>query len=161
MELVRFMSAAEVRKYLAGETIRNETDWRGSGFRTGSKGICFFPADPPPEERLHYVSGIVSFEMVAVFETVGPVQLRESEGEYRDLEAEAGMDWRELLARTLAGDVQRRKVRELSMQEYNSAMLHMKHLGTVEMDETGEWKIRWYGNQDGAAKRKRRAGGEG
>ena len=57
MNLVRFMSTRELYRFLDGETISGNTEWRREGYASSSKGICFFPADPKPETRLHYLSG--------------------------------------------------------------------------------------------------------
>lgn len=64
MNLVRFMSTRELYRFLDGETISGNTEWRREGYASSSKGICFFPADPKPETRLHYLSGVVSFQIV-------------------------------------------------------------------------------------------------
>lgn len=85
MRLIRFMSADELIGYMRGQKIVSDTDWHGAGYRSTSEGICFFPADPPPESRLHYVSGVVDFDRIAEFETVGPTDLiKEAQGQYRD-----------------------------------------------------------------------------
>lgn len=67
MEVFRFMSIEEFEKYRNGSILINNTKHIG---RTNSTGFCFFNLkDFKPEEAMHFLSGIVSFDICAVFET--------------------------------------------------------------------------------------------
>ena len=67
MEVFRFMSKEEFKKYMNGEELVNKKEHRA---KTNSKGFCFLDLkDFTPEEAIHFLSGIVSFDVCAVFET--------------------------------------------------------------------------------------------
>ncbi len=84
MRYVRFMSLKELKNYKAGKKLKNHRKWRDSGSRCSSKGFCFFDDSVPPEKRIEYLTGVVTMEVVAVFEPVGGKKLTESYGFYRD-----------------------------------------------------------------------------
>lgn len=66
MKIFRFMSIEEFEKYLNNETLKNETV---QGGKTNSIGFCFLNLeDHAPKDALHFLSGIVSFDICAVFE---------------------------------------------------------------------------------------------
>ncbi len=66
MEVFRFMSKEEFKKYMNGEELVNKKEHRA---KTNSKGFCFLDLkDFTPEEAIHFLSGIVSFDVCAVFE---------------------------------------------------------------------------------------------
>lgn len=138
MRLVRFMGAEELRGYFAGTLLRNDTDWSEYG-KAGSIGFCFFPADPPPEERLHYISGVVTFLFVAEFEAAGPVLLRKSTGVYRDPTEELP----DSLAEAVLGKLRTIEVEEYSTREYSRASMQLVRLGIIEAGEDFKWHIRW------------------
>ena len=71
MKVFRFMSRNEFNKYINGETLVNNKDHNKDGHnKTASVGFCFFPyAQFKPEEMLHSLTGIVSFDVCCIFET--------------------------------------------------------------------------------------------
>lgn len=73
MILHRFCSKAEYDKFMAGETLVNDTDHgarRGYAVST-SVGFCFFAGDP--EDWKHRLSGIVDFDVCITVEAPGPL----------------------------------------------------------------------------------------
>lgn len=70
MRLLRFMSRAELDKFLAGELLENTTDHHlDLGQRTDAIGFCFLDYDKYDEQyAYHFLSGIVSQDVAAVFE---------------------------------------------------------------------------------------------
>ena len=67
MKIFRFMSKKEFEKYRSGEILENKTIHKG---KTNSIGFCFLDAEEyAPEKALHFLSGIVAFDICAVFET--------------------------------------------------------------------------------------------
>lgn len=71
MKLFRFMKKEEFKKYINGETLTNIKDHNKEDNRkTNSIGFCFFNyAHYKPEEMLHSLTGIVSFDICCIFET--------------------------------------------------------------------------------------------
>lgn len=138
MVLIRFMGIPEMEKYLAGDVLRNETTWKGINKST-SAGFCFFPADPEPEKRLHYVSGVVSFDVVGRFETIGPVMLRKGIGKYRDPMA----DNPKSLMEALFSKPKMMDVEEYSLTEYSNQSLRLTQMGTVIFGRDFDWHIIW------------------
>ena len=80
MLLHRFCSLQEFLRYLAGLTLRNNTDHFhfGSGGSI-SRGFCFFEGSP--EEWAHRLNGIVTFDVLLSVE-VDPSLVRKSSGVY-------------------------------------------------------------------------------
>ena len=67
MKIFRFMSKKEFEKYRSGEILENKTIHTN---KTNSIGFCFFNIDNyKPERAMHFLSGIVTFDVCAVFET--------------------------------------------------------------------------------------------
>ena len=67
MKIFRFMSRAEFEKYKNNEVLKNNTKHVG---KTNSVGFCFLNLeDFTPEEAMHFLSGIATFDICAVFET--------------------------------------------------------------------------------------------
>lgn len=67
MKVFRFMSKEEFEKFNKGENLLNNTKHNG---KTDSIGFCFFNIeDVEVKEAIHFLSGIVNFEVCAVFET--------------------------------------------------------------------------------------------
>ncbi len=67
VKVFRFMSKEEFEKYRNGEILINTAKHIA---KTNSKGFCFLSLkDFTPEEAIHFLSGIVNFEVCAVFET--------------------------------------------------------------------------------------------
>lgn len=78
MIVFRFMSKEEFKKFNAGEDLINKTIHKG---KTNSIGFCFLNIkDFTPEKALHFLSGIVNFDICVVFET--SKKLRETYGIY-------------------------------------------------------------------------------
>ena len=46
MNLVRFMSTRELYRFLDGETISGNTEWRREGYASSSKGDLLLPGRP-------------------------------------------------------------------------------------------------------------------
>ena len=136
MRLIRFMGLEEAEKYLDGEVLENHTDWSAQA-KTASKGFCFFPADPPPETRLHYLSGVVDFDIVAEFEVSDVVVLKKSKGQYRDPDEELPDLWA-----ALTQPVKTFKTTEYSLESYSKKTLRLIRLGAVIMRKQ-DWAIVW------------------
>ena len=142
MVLIRFMSIQEMEKYLAGEVLRNNTTWKRIN-KTTSTGFCFFPAEPEPEQRLHYVSGVVSFDVVAVFELAAPIMLKKGVGKYRDPE----QDTMQSLFEALYTKPKMMEVEEYSLTEYSKQTLKLIRMGTVVLGRDCEWHLIWGENK--------------
>ncbi len=72
MKVFRFMSNEEFKKYKNGETLINNTIHEA---KTNSIGFCFLNIKEfEPEEAMHFLSGIVAFDVCAVFETKDKMQ---------------------------------------------------------------------------------------
>lgn len=140
MKLIRFMSSGELAKYLNGDQLKNETNWKRAGQRSGSTGFCFFDDSEPPEKRLHYVSGIVNMQTVAVFETKGlrHSEIRKSAGVYRDPDRDTPA-FEELLDFT---NVKVKRVKEYCMKNYSHKTLRLLKIGKPYRDGQS-WGIRW------------------
>ena len=78
MKVFRFMSKEEFEKYMNGDILINTVEHIA---KTNSRGFCFLSLkDFEPEEAMHFLSGIVTFDVCAVFET--DVKLNKSYGVY-------------------------------------------------------------------------------
>lgn len=78
MKVFRFMSYEEFKKYKEGQVLENNTKHIG---KTNSVGFCFLDADEIDiKQALHFLSGIASFDICAVFET--NKKLNKTYGEY-------------------------------------------------------------------------------
>lgn len=78
MKVFRFMSYEEFKKYKEGQVLENNTKHIG---KTNSVGFCFLDADEIDiKQALHFLSGIASFDICAVFET--NKKLNKTCGEY-------------------------------------------------------------------------------
>ena len=72
MQVFRFMSKVEFEKYRNNFTLKNNKKHEQ---KTNSIGFCFLNTeDYTPEEAMHFLSGIVSFDICAVFETEESLQ---------------------------------------------------------------------------------------
>lgn len=103
MKIFRFMSNEEFEKYRSGKVMRNKTDHsiKHGGSNTNSKGFCFFDYEEySAEEAMHFLSGVVTFDVCAVFETDSP--LNKTYGEYAKPIKNDG-DMLKLLAKLLIG----------------------------------------------------------
>ena len=67
MKVFRFMSKEEFEKYNKNLTLKNSKKHNG---KTNSIGFCFLNIEEyTPEEAMHFLSGIATFDVCAVFET--------------------------------------------------------------------------------------------
>lgn len=81
MKVFRFMSELEFIRYMNNETMINNTDHSEMNNCT-SKGFCFLDLDEyKPEEAFHFLFGIVSPEICAIFD-VEEDRLKETSGVY-------------------------------------------------------------------------------
>ena len=72
MKIFRFMSKVEFEKYKKNFTLKNNKKHEG---KTNSVGFCFLNIeDFTPEEAMHFLSGIATFDVCAVFETEEKMQ---------------------------------------------------------------------------------------
>ena len=79
MQVFRFMSKEEFERFNNGETLHNNTVHNA---KCTSIGFCFFDIkDYKPHEAVHFLSGIVSFDICAVFE-VDKSKVKERYGLY-------------------------------------------------------------------------------
>lgn len=143
------MSSEELEKYLKGATISNRTDWnKDQGKATNSKGVCFFPADPKPESRLRYLSGVVTFDKVVEFSPCGNLPgIRMTHGTYREV-SELALEKAEMYGTPLPT----MQVDEICMPKYNSRMLYPVRIGYVHgvrlFNGDYTWVIDWYSSYD-------------
>ena len=83
--VMRCMSKEEFSRYKNGETLRNLNTH--GGWKTDAIGFCFFPVSrtcESVEQRLRYLAGIVSLDIVAVFATTPGTWLTRATGWYRN-----------------------------------------------------------------------------
>lgn len=132
---VRFMSFEEFEKFITGQVLESCTDWRKQGQCTDSVGFCFFDDSVPPEERIEYLTGVVTMEAVAVFERLGGKPMRKSQGRYRDQEADKD------IFNPLA-PIPMMKVDEYSVESYSREDMRLVRLG--EVISPIERKINWW-----------------
>lgn len=85
MQVFRFMSREEFRKYYFGETLINTKNHHNEfNQRTNSIGFCFLNLeDFKPEEAMHFLTGIVNTQICAIFDT--DKKLRQTYGRYHCL----------------------------------------------------------------------------
>ncbi len=84
MLLFRFMSRAEYNKYRAGRRLLQMTE-HSKHAKTVSKGFCFMDvADIKPQRAYDFLSGIVSNEVLCIFECkdLDRAGLKKSKGLY-------------------------------------------------------------------------------
>lgn len=86
MKIFRFMSKNEFEKYRSGQLLINKTIHQG---KTNSIGFCFFNIDDyRPERAMHFLSGVVTLDVCAVFET--NKRLNKTMGTYAKLPPSTG-----------------------------------------------------------------------
>lgn len=142
MRLVRFMSREELKRYLAGEKLHNRTNWKTAGNRSESVGFCFFDTAVSPEERMHYLTGIVNMQTVVEFEPVEPQIFRTSYGIYRDPSKDdfSGLNVADLIT-FLTRSVPTQKVLEYSIGDYSNRTLKLIRVGFPNMTQhTIKWQ---------------------
>lgn len=135
---IRFMGTDEIERYLNGETLVNTKNWRGIGKGTDSVGFCFFDDTVSPEDRIEYLTGVTSMDMVAVFEAAESTRFKESYGKYRDPEKESGSS----LLDILFCPPPLMEVKEYSITEYNQGTMRLVKLGIPEIKFDGH-SIDW------------------
>lgn len=70
MRVFRFMSNSEFEMYKTGKVLINNNNHREMCFKSDSIGFCFFDeSEIDIKQAIHFLSGIVSFDICAVFET--------------------------------------------------------------------------------------------
>lgn len=136
MRYVRFMSEYELKRFLEGEELVNDTDWKTCK-KTGSVGFCFFDDEVTPEKRMEYVSGVVNLDRVVVFERIGGEPLKKSFGQYRNPE----LDKPNNLFEAIFNPIIPMDVPEYSTKTYSQKTMKIVKIGKV----TGilERKIEW------------------
>lgn len=113
--LFRFMSKKEFEAFREGKTLINETKHQG---KTNSEGFCFFNInDYTPEEALHFLSGIVSFDVCVVFETKRI--LKQTYGIYAEPIKEIGNILDDLI-KVLSGQIKKFTATEYCTTKYNN-----------------------------------------
>lgn len=140
MNYVRFMGYSELEKYLKGETLVNNTDWRERAKVTNSVGFCFFDDSVEPEKRLEYLTGVCDLDYVVVCECTNEKRLRKSCGKYRNPEKDNLM----FVNPTMMD------VPEYSTTRYSCETMHPVRVGVVidpYYDRNIEWReIKSYKN---------------
>ena len=142
---VRFMSRRELRKYLAGETLENNTWWfTDKNAHTDSVGFCFFDDSVPPERRMEYVNRVVDLEAVAVFEQIGGEKLKFGRGRYRDPE----QDVPETMFDFLYKPVKMMPVPEYSTTKYSNKTMRLVRVGMPQVTFSGGKHITWLSDSE-------------
>lgn len=137
MRVVRFMGKQEFDDLLAGKTLHNTTDWNRAGNATNARGFCFFRDDEPKEKRIHYMPGV--YEYYVVFNAMAPINFKVSQGYYRD-DGPGPYDDIVFFAGVAQG---RKKVFELSLEEYSRQRLGIAEAYAIELDiDAGDWAFR-------------------
>lgn len=114
MKVFRFMSKVEFEKYKRDFPLKNNTKHNG---KTNSIGFCFLNADEyTPEEAMHFLSGIVTFDVCAVFET--EEKLNKTYGVYAKPIKSTGNPFEDLL-NIFSGFTDRFTANEYCITEYN------------------------------------------
>lgn len=121
----RFMSKEEFESFKKSKTLVNETIHQG---RTNSIGFCFLNIDDyTPEKALHFLSGIVNFDVCVVFETTK--ELKKSYGIYAKPIKAIGNQLEDLM-NLLKGCNENFTATEYCTTEYNN-----KHLKLIKYSE--------------------------
>lgn len=135
-ELARFMGREEFAKYVSGMKLFNSTDWHEKGRYSDSKGFCFFDNSVKPEERMPYLTGVVTMEVCVVFKTTSLTKMRVSYGRYSKPGADEylflknGRNWLEST----------QMIREYSTEQYSRKNFRMETFGFCM---PGSHKIIW------------------
>lgn len=118
MRIFRFMSNKEFEQFKNGKVMRNKTEHSiKHGSKTNSKGFCFFNYDEySPEKIMHSLSGVVTFDVCAVFET--DVELNKTYGIYAKPIKSDG-DMLKMLTRLLIGYHDSFKANEYCITQYD------------------------------------------
>ena len=109
------MSKEEFEKYTSGEILENKTIHQG---KTNSIGFCFFNIDDyRPERAMHFLSGIATLDVCAIFET--NKTLNRTIGTYAKLPPSTGNAFIDYI-RVLNGLVEKFNATEYCTTEYNN-----------------------------------------
>lgn len=120
MRIFRFMSNEEFEKYKKGITLKNNKRHEGN---TNSIGFCFLDEEEfTPEKAMHFLSGIVTFDICAVFET--KEELNKTYGVYAK-PIEKTEDAFEDLYNLLIGFTDRFTANEYCITEYNKETMKL------------------------------------
>ena len=134
MRYIRFLSKRELDKLLEGKTLLNYTNHNMQGGRTDSVGFCFFDTSEPAEDRMEYLSGIVSMEAVIEIET--DMKMKKGIGMYADPDARPTLA--ELLSGVTYGIKQKK---EYSATKYSLDTVQLIRIGTPKLwPHRIEWK---------------------
>lgn len=139
MKLLRFMSKRELDKLLAGDVLRNDTEWGKGISKTTSVGFCFFPVGrqyDDPETRVRYMSGVADLERAVIFETSVP--LMKSIGMYRDPDEKLP----ESLLAILFYPPTMKKQEEYCTTSYSNQSMKIRKIGIPKLTAKG-WSIDW------------------
>ena len=125
MKVFRFMSKEEFEKFKKGEELVNNKVHTG---HTTSIGFCFINIeDFEPEYAYHFLSGIVSPDICAIFET--DEQLNRSQGTY----ATPYGDWFDSFVAT-----------EYCPKKYsNKNFKLLRYAGSPTINDDFEWNFEW------------------
>lgn len=138
--VMRCMSMEEFKRYQRGEILRNLSTHQDS--KTDAIGFCFFPvskASETVEERIRYLAGIVSLDVVAVFATEPGIWLSHAHGWYRN----PRLDVKALNRLEVATNIMTKKS-EYCTTVYDKEMLSLVAYGTPYWMESGGWWIQWH-----------------
>lgn len=120
MKVFRFMNKVEFEKYKRDFPLRNNKKHDG---KTNSVGFCFFNLEEyTPEEAMHFLSGIVSFDICAVFET--EEKLNKTYGVYAKPIKSTGNIFEDLL-NVFSGFADRFTANEYCINEYNKKTMKL------------------------------------
>lgn len=143
MKIFRFMSKVEFEKYKNNFTLKNNKKHEG---KTNSVGFCFFNIeDFIPEEAMHFLSGIVTFDICAVFET--EEKMKKTYGIYAKPFKSTGNPMEDLI-NLLMGFTDRFTADEYCITEYNKNNMKLlkyseniwKQWNPAEIQTKLQWK---------------------
>lgn len=116
--------------------MENRTNWRERAQCTDSVGFCSFDDSVPPEKWIEYLTGVVTMEIVAVFERICDRPMRQSHGRYRDPEADQNIF-------NLFASPPMKQVDEYSTEKYSQADMRLVRVRVVTGPYFGR-KIEWF-----------------
>lgn len=123
MKVFRFMSKNEFDKFNSGKTLYNTKNHKLNS-KTNSIGFCFLNLDDfEPEEAMHFLSGIVSFEVCAIFD-VDEKYLTQTHGIYAKTLPSSGDFFTDLLE-VLTGNTDKFEATEYCTEEYNNKIFKL------------------------------------
>ena len=142
MKIFRFMSKQEFEKYQNGELLINNTIHQG---KTNSIGFCFLKTDDyMPEKALHFLSGVASLDICAVFET--KQKLKQTKGTYAKMFPSTGNAVIDFL-RVLSGMTEQFDVTEYCTTQYSNKdfklLKYSENLYSQWQPEEIQSKLKW------------------